>query len=67
MKAARTRTKRRRADAALRCAFGRIIPCGPCLGCRSFARRLHQQFERDVFFGKYDREGFTPRDRERRR
>ena len=35
-----------------------------CAGCRAEADRMQAEFWRDVFFGRYDRFGYTPADRE---
>jgi len=65
IKARRARTRK-----PLTCGFGSPwgpAGCGsagqPCRHCQAFTARLIEEFERDVFFGIYDREGYTPRER----
>ena len=57
----------------MRCAFGRQLPVDDtwqgechCRGCFAFAEQLREQFERDVFFGVRDRDGYTPAERRRK-
>lgn len=61
-------TARRR----LTCAFGSRVgahgTCGPtrseaCARCNRESARLSREFWIDVFFGEYDRFGYTPADR----
>jgi hypothetical protein len=56
----------------LTCAFGSTIgehgTCGPtrseaCARCNRESARLRREFWMDVFFGEYDRFGYTPADR----
>jgi hypothetical protein len=49
-----------------RCAFGSpcgVHLCGPCRKCLAYADELEAQFWRDVFFGNFDAEGYTPAER----
>lgn len=52
---------------ALTCAFGspwNLNGCGPCLKCQREAARMESQFWRDVFFGRFDADGYTAADRQ---
>ena len=50
-----------------RCAFGTpfmtCVRAGGCRGCRKHADELEAQFWRDVFFGKFDAQGYSPNER----
>ena len=51
-----------------RCAFSRRCPFGqPCRKCVAFCEAARANFLRDVFFGHYDRQGYTPADRQAQR
>ena len=48
------------------CSFGTPIvkgSCGPCAKCVAQLDKDCEAFDRDVFFGVYDREGYTPAER----
>lgn len=48
------------------CAFGSPWTskgCGPCRQCLAHAATLNRAFWRDVFFGRFDRDGFTVAER----
>lgn len=55
----------------LTCAFGApwgIYGCGTkegesCPKCQAYSDQLQREFDRDVFFGLCDRDGYTPSDR----
>lgn len=45
------------------CAYGTPWPCGPCRHCEAANDQDVADHARDVFFGLYDAEGFTPNER----
>lgn len=40
--------------------------CGPCRRCRAEADRMLEAFDRGVFFGEWDADGFTVAERRAR-
>lgn len=50
----------------LTCAFGSQWGekgCGPCPKCQAYGDELEADFWREVFFGRWDADGYTPEDR----
>lgn len=50
----------------LSCAFGSpwgAKGCGPCLKCQAESDRLDREFDRGVFLGAHDADGYTPAER----
>lgn len=45
------------------CEFNAPWPCKPCPKCRAVAEAAMQRFAHDVFFGLFDRDGYTASER----
>lgn len=47
------------------CEHGKPLTV-PCVACQRLADEMARAFQRAVFFGEYDRDGYTPAERRMR-